>query len=136
MFVQTTNPVLHRLLGPRFGLVARWGPIAKPAMHGIHNVLRFVRPAHGQNHPIGGVKTIFEIQNHLQGGFFDMSRFLANGRPAVGMNRVGQVPQFKPSIPVGLVEVALFEFFDHHALLGVQRVLIDDRMAHTIPFQP
>lgn len=43
-----------------------------------------------------------------------------DGRPAVGVDFVGQCPQQHRLVAVGLVEVALAELLDHHAFLRLE----------------
>ena len=81
---------------------------------------------------MGAVKSL----HILQRGFGDMVRREADSRPAVGMDFVGQCPQQHRLVAVGLVEVALAEFFDHHLLLGFELRGGDVEPLHAVAFQP
>ena len=59
-----------------------------------------------------------------------------DGGPAVGMYPVGEAAQQHRVVAVGLVEVALAELLDHHALLGLQFLGGDVEARHAVAFEP
>ena len=59
-----------------------------------------------------------------------------DGGPAVGVDLVGQRPQQHRLVAVGLVEVALAELLDHHALLGFKFFGRDVEPLHAVTFEP
>lgn len=59
-----------------------------------------------------------------------------DGRPAVGVDFVGQRPQQHRLVAVGLVEVALAELLDHHAFLRLEFSGGDVQPLHAVAFEP
>src|SRR5687768_11414356 len=53
----------------------------------------------------------------LQLRIFNMRKFFSNSHPTIGVYLVSEIPQFKPRITIGFVEIVFLEFFDHHFTL-------------------
>ena len=60
----------------------------------------------------------------------------ADGRPAVGVDLVGQRPQQHRLVAVRLVEVTLAELLDHHFFLGFEFRRGDVQSLHAVAFEP
>jgi len=69
-------------------------------------------------------------------GSGDMVGRQADGRPAVGVDLVGERPQQHRLVAVGLVEVSLAELLDHHLLLGFELGGGDVESLHAVAFEP
>ncbi len=72
----------------------------------------------------------------IHDGVGDMGRFLADGRPAVGVYLVSQRPQLQPHVAVGLVEVVLLKLLDHHLPLHLQPVFVESQTQHPVRLEP
>ena len=71
------------------------------------------------------IKSLEEIGNVVEGRFFNMADVFAYGSPAIGMYLICQWAQMEPDVPIRLVKVSLFEFFNHHIFLNIQAALME-----------
>ena len=56
---------------------------------------------------------------------FNVTDFLTNRSPLIWVCLVCEGSQFEPDIPVRLIKIALFEFFDDNFLLDLKRLWIE-----------
>ncbi len=94
------------------------------------------RPGNDQHSVVGAIVFKEKILHVVERGAFDVFDFLADGRPAVGVRRVHQRPQFQPQIAVRLVEVALLELLDDDFPLHFQHIRVEGKAQHSVGFQP
>ena len=91
---------------------------------------------YGQNGIVRCIKTVEKVFHFLQCSLSDVCDFLPDGRPAVRMRFVCQFTQQMRRIPVGLVQVALLEFLNHHLALHLQTLRAEIQTEHAVAFQP
>ena len=97
--------------------------VPEPFFHQAESLLFLDVSADGEDGVVGGIVTAEKCLHVPQTCAFDVFRRDADGRPAVGVYLVCQRAQFQPDIPVGLVEVTLFELFDDYLPLDIQSML-------------
>lgn len=72
---------------------------------------------HSQDGIVGGIVAVEEFAHLVERGLLDVRKVLADGRPLIGVEAIGQRTEQMAHVAIRLVEAALLELLHHHTAL-------------------